>query len=409
MKYNVNKKKAFRGTMAGIAILVAIFFILKSCHKESSAISFDTARVSIGSVSNTVTATGTVQAVQTVSVGTQVSGVISKLYVDYNSHVKKGQLLAVLDRRPLLISLESAKSTYDNALAEIKYQASNFRRIKALFDKKMIAKSDYDQALYTYEKAKASLKGAQSEYSKAKINLGYAYITSPIDGVILNREVDEGQTVAANFSTPTLFSIANDLTQMKIEVSVDEADIGLIKKGQQVNFTVDAFPDMQFTGAVTQIRLQSVTTSNVVTYTVIVNAPNPQKKLMPGMTANVTIFVAEANNTLVVPSKALRFTPTQAALNSWAKNTGSKPIAYIPQSTTENKFIWVKRGNRIQPIKVNVGIDDDIHAEILSGLQQGDLVITSMNVSSSQGKVSEDTTSTGSSPFMPTPPKKGKH
>ncbi len=408
MKYNVNRKKALRGILAGIAILVAIFFILKSCHKESSSISFDTATASIGSVSNTVTATGTVQAVQTVSVGTQVSGVISKLYVDYNSHVKKGQLLAVLDRRALLISLESAKSTYDNALAEIKYQASNFKRIKALYDKKMIAKSDYDQALYTYEKAKASLKGALSEYSKAKINLGYAYITSPIDGVILNRVVEEGQTVAASFSTPTLFSIANDLTQMKIEVSVDEADIGLVKKGQQVNFTVDAFPDMEFTGTVTQIRLQSVTTSNVVTYTVIVNAPNPQKKLMPGMTANVTIVVANANNALVIPSKALHFTPTRAALNNWTKNTGSKPITFIPQSTTENQIVWVKRGNNICPVKVSVGIDDDIHAEIRSGLEQGDLVITSINASATQTKSSSDTASSGS-PFMPTPPKKGKH
>ena len=230
-----------------------------------------------------VTATGTLEAITTVEVGTQVSGVIEKIYVDFNTQVKKGQLLAQLDKTPLQAQVDQSQATVDNAEAELTYQKSNYERTKALYDKQLIAKSDYDLAVYNFNKAQASLKNAKSVHDKNKINLSYASIYSPIDGIILDRAVDEGQTVAASFNTPTLFSIANDLTQMQVEANVDEADIGQIVEGQRVEFTVDAYPDMKFAGVVSQLRLQPVETNNVITYTVIVNAPNPDLKLMPAI------------------------------------------------------------------------------------------------------------------------------
>ncbi|MFA5727274.1 MAG: efflux RND transporter periplasmic adaptor subunit, partial [Saccharofermentanaceae bacterium] len=313
-----------------------------------------------------------------------------KLYVDYNSHVKKGQLLAELDKRALTMNLQNAEASYENAKAEVTYQTSNYNRMKALWDKKLVAESDYDLALYNYTKANASLKNATSDYEKAKVNLEYAYIYSPIDGVILKRSVDEGQTVAASFSTPTLFSIANDLTQMQVEASIDEADIGQIKYGQQVTFTVDAFSDLNFTGKVTEIRLQPTTTNNVVTYTVIIIAPNPDMKLMPGMTASITITVEEAKNVLCVPSKVLRFKPDSALLLSYLKtqpsagNAGSKVKSTGDAGGPGDQVyaeIWVKQGTDIHPVRAQIGINDDINAQVISGLKEGEEVIVSMRLS----------------------------
>jgi HlyD family secretion protein len=410
------KKKTIIWVSAITAVLILVA-IAKGCKKEAAKITFETAIVKKGTVSNTVTATGTVQAIKTVSVGTQVSGVIDKIYVDYNSHVKAGQLLAQIDTRTLQTSLENSEANMENAQAEMTLQTANFNRIKALNEKSLVSQNDYEQALYNYTRAEATLKTAKLDYNRAKINLNYASITSPIDGVVLERAVDEGQTVAASFNTPTLFSIANDLTQMQVEASIDEADIGKIKEEQRVSFTVDAFSDLKFEGKVTQIRLQPVTKSNVVTYTVIVKAPNPDYKLMPGMTASITVCVEEAKDVLTVSSKALHFTPDMAVMEEYKKNlmekNGSDKNAPKPDGKPDGKtgstkhekhdstakMIWLKKGEMVFSVPVKIGIDDDMNAQVISGLKDGDEVITAMN--SSSAVVMKGASS---SPFMPKPP-----
>jgi HlyD family secretion protein len=398
------KKKLIIGGVVLIVILV-IFVRFKMSGEAEGQISIETARVKKGNVSNTITATGTVQAIKTVSVGCQVSGIVDKLYVDYNTHVKAGQLLAELDKRTLKTSLENALANLDNAKAEMTYQTANFNRIKALSDKNLVAQNDYDQAIYNYSKAQATLKTAQLEFDRASINLNYASIHSPIDGVILERAVDEGQTVAASFNTPTLFSIANDLTQMQVEASIDEADIGKVKIDQRVSFTVDAFPDLKFEGKITQIRLQPVTKSNVVTYTVIVKAPNPNLKLMPGMTASISVFVEEAIDVLVIPSKAIHFNPDMSLLQKYLEKLPGTVERTEPQELPNQMdstaiMVWVKNGNDIHPVPIKTGIDDDLNVEIKSGLTEGDEVVYAL---STNAPVVSPTQSTGS-PFMPKPP-----
>jgi len=421
------KKRIVTISGISVAVLVVSALIFNSCRAKKEHFTFETAKVTRGKMTSSVTATGTLEALKTVAVGTQVSGVISKLYVDFNSHVKKGQLLAEIDKVPLLANLETAQAALDDATAELAYQGANFNRIKALNDKKLVAQSDYELALYNYSKAQATLKNAKSGYDKARINLNYATISSPIDGVVLNRAVDEGQTVAASFNTPTLFSIANDLTQMQVEANIDEADIGQIKNGQKVEFTVDAFPGMKFIGEVTEIRLQPVVTSNVVTYTVIVKAPNPNNKLMPGMTASITVSVDEAENALIISSRALRFTPDQDMLRAYVKSlpdsirskieipmTGikpempgrpempEKPISKGKKPNQEkSNEVWVKNGAAIHPVKIDVGINDGSSAEIKSGVHEGDELVLSFSSGSDRAKPKDAAVS---SPFMPKRP-----
>jgi HlyD family secretion protein len=404
------KKKIIIGASLVIAVLVVIISF-KSYNKEVGQVSIETTKVKTGNVSNVVTATGTVQAIKTVSVGTQVSGIVDKIYVDYNSHVKAGDLLAQLDKRTLLTNLENAQASLDNAKAEMTYQTASYGRIKALTDKSLVSMDDYDQAIYNYTKSQANLKTAQLEYDRARINLNYATIHSPIDGVVLERAVDEGQTVAASFSTPTLFTIAKDLTQMQVEASIDEADIGKVKIGQRVSFLVDAFPDLSFKGEVVQIRLKSITKSNVVTYTVIVKAPNPDMKLMPGMTASITIYVEEAVNVLIVSSKALHFTPDPDLMAAYMQKNYPKGMTENNQWEKDNsgkidstfKNVWIKDSAGIRQKPIKVGIDDDLNAQIIQGLKEGDELVTSMNTSL---KFTRNTNSAApsSSPFMPKPP-----
>ena len=282
---------------------------IETICKKGNCHHFETVKVEKGNITNTVTATGTIEALKTVNVGTQVSGILQHVYVDFNDNVKQGQLLAKLDETPLQTQLDQSQSAVNQAQAQLNYQEATYNRLKVLYDKKLIAQSDYDQAVFNYENSKGSLSNAKSALARAKVNLDYATITSPIDGVVLNRAVEEGQTVAASFSTPTLFTIVNDLTQMEVQTSVDEADIGKVKKDQRVEFTVDAYSDMKFEGTVSEVRLQPVTTNNVVTYVVILSAPNPDKKLMPGMTASATIYVEEKTGALILSGKAVRFTP----------------------------------------------------------------------------------------------------
>ena len=395
----------------GSALLLGIagFFVYKSFGSTEKTVSFETSKVSKGTIRNTVTATGTLEAVKTVELGTQVSGVITRIYVDFNSEVKKGQLLAQLDETPLLAQLAQSKASVDQSEAEVKYQRATFERYKALIDKKLIAQSDYDLAEYNYNKSVATLHNAKSLNDRDKINLSYARIYSPIDGIILSRAVDEGQTVAASFSTPTLFTIANDLTQMRVEAKVDEADIGKIVNGQRVEFTVDAFPLKKFSGEVTEIRLKPVTSANVVTYTVIISAPNPDKILMPGMTANASFFVTERKDILLIPSRSIQFTPDTEALAVYNQSAGgSNPPPHFSesgvkerQSENSDKTVWIKDGLIVHSQKVKVGVTDEIHYEVLSGLNEGDEVVISMSTGTTDTKT---ITGQAKSPFMPQRP-----
>lgn len=404
--------------VAGVVVLAAVaFMIFRSFGNNHQSFDIETVKVEKGDINNIVTATGALEAIITVEVGTQVSGVIQKIYVDFNSEVKKGQILAKLDETPLVATLEQSEATVMQAEAELQYQKSTYERYKTLIDKKLIAQSDYDLALFNYQKAEASLKNAKSVHEKNRINLSYATIFSPIDGIILERAVDEGQTVAASFNTPTLFTIANDLTQMRVEASVDEADIGQVKEGQRVAFKVDAFSEMMFEGTVTEVRLQPVETSNVITYTVIIQAPNPDKKLMPGMTASTTIYVTEKKDILVVPGKALWASVDQNTMMQYyhsLEKAGKdiKPPAlpansrdYQNDMNDSNNAVWVKNGDEIYRKNIETGIDNGIDYELVSGLSEGDELVVSIK-SSGKSKTAKADNGNGGSPFMPQPPRR---
>lgn len=410
------KKKIIIIAIAVVAVVTTAFFLLKPKTVDASKINIETAEVKTGTISKTVTATGTLEAITTVEVGTQVSGIVENIYVDFNSYVKRGQLLAKLDTTNLSAAMEQSRATLDNAKAELDYQQANYDRLEPLYKKNMLAKSDFDQATYNLNKAKASYSNALAQHKKNKINLDYAFIHSPIDGIVLNRAVEEGQTVAASFNTPTLFTIANDLTQMEVQADVDEADIGQVKQGQRVEFKVDAYSDLLFEGTVTEVRLEPTITNNVVTYTIIINAPNPDYKLMPGMTAETNIFVLEKKDLIVVPSKALRFTPDQTLLMSYMMSQGKpempegakkgdmpdpgKMPGFSQQNANGGKMVWVKKDSLIRPVPVEIGLDDDINTEIISGLKAGEEVITSME----QQTAATVKKAAASNPFMPRPP-----
>jgi HlyD family secretion protein len=404
------KKKIIIISVLVVAVLVATFFIVRPKKVAVDNIKIETSTAKVGTISKTVTATGTLEAISTVEVGTQVSGIVKNIFVDFNSYVKKGQLLAKLDTTNLAAAMDQSRATLDNAKAELDYQQANYNRVAPLNEKKLISQSDYDQTVYNLNKAKASYNNALAQHRKNQINLDYALIYSPIDGIVLNRAVEEGQTVAASFNTPTLFTIANDLTQMKVEANVDEADIGQIKQGQRVEFTVDAYPDLTFGGEVTEVRLQPTITNNVVTYTIVISAQNPDYKLMPGMTAETNIYVLEKKDLLVVPSKALRFSPEEKLLWSFMS---SQPKPEMPKGEATlgmpeigssqgnaGKVVWVKNDSILRPVTVETGLDDDINIEITAGLKLGDEVILSME---EQTVAVEKTAATGN-PFMPRPP-----
>ena len=295
-----------------VAAGVCIWLIARP--SKGPKVLLETAPISHITIRNSVTATGTVEPVTQVEVGTQVSGIIDKLYADYNDQVKAGQLIAEMDKVTLQAELESAQAQLASSKTEYEYQTKNYARTKTLHEKQLVSDAEYDQAFYLYETARNAYEQSQAAMVKVKRNLGYATITSPIDGVVISRAVEEGQTVAAGFETPTLFTIANDLTQMQVVADVDEADIGQVADGQRVQFSVDAYPDDTFEGTVLQVRLEATTESNVVTYEVVIDAPNPDLKLKPGLTANVTIFTLEKDDATAVPTKALRFVPNAELL-----------------------------------------------------------------------------------------------
>ena len=346
-------------TALGASALCAALVIVSSCFGGGKKTAFDTVTISRGSITKSVTATGTIEPINQVEVGTQVSGIVDKLYADYNSEVKKGQLLAEMDRTNLIADLNSVTAMLNQAEVEYNYQLKNYERSKRLHEKGLISDTDYESSEYQYSTSKLQLERQRSEISKARRNLEYATITSPIDGVVLSREVDEGQTVAAGLNTPTLFKLAADLTQMQVVASVDEADIGVVSEGQRVTFTVDAFPDDVFEGSVSQVRLNPQTESNVTTYQIIVNAPNEDLKLKPGLTANITIYTVEQDDVFTVPMKALRFAPNE----SLDVNDGST--------------LWLLKDGAPTPVKVTVGINDGINTVVESAdIKAGDEVIT---------------------------------
>ena len=308
------KNKKIWLSICAVAVVVLGIWLLSGGKKEKK-VEFETMKVERQNIHTSITATGTIEPVTSVTVGTQVSGIVAKLYVDYNSIVKKGQVIAELDKTNLISELNRTRADLTSAQSTLDYQQANFNRYKTLFDKGLVSADEFESARLSYEKARQTVSSSRESVRKAETNLGYATITSPIDGVVLSKSVEEGQTVAASFNTPELFTIAQDLTDMRVIADIDEADIGGVKEGQRVTFTVDAFPDDHFEGKVTQVRQQATTSSNVVTYEVVISAPNNDLKLKPGLTANVTIYTFEKNDVLAIPTKALRFTPNEALLS----------------------------------------------------------------------------------------------
>ncbi|MGN0234476.1 MAG: efflux RND transporter periplasmic adaptor subunit [Bacteroidaceae bacterium] len=381
------KTPMLNNTVRVISLMLAAT-IITACSKKMG-FSYTEAEVVRQDIVTSVTATGTIEPVTSVDVGTQVSGIISKLYVDYNSVVKAGQVIAELDRTNLISELNSAQAMLKSAQSNLDYQKTNHDRYKTLYDKGLISANDYEQARLSFVQALQQTQQQRENVKKAQTNLGYATITSPIDGVVLSKEVEEGQTVASSYNTPTLFKIARDLTDMRVIADVDEADIGDVKEGQRVNFTVDAFPDDVFQGQVTQVRQQATTESNVVTYEVVISAPNNDLKLKPGLTANVVIYTLEVKDVLTVPAKALRFTPREAMLN--ADET-------ITDAEGKDK-VWVKDGTNLKAISVGVGVTNGILTQITSGLKSGTKVLT--DVVAEQPEEQEQ--AQNSNPFMPRP------
>ena len=373
----------------GAVVLIALAVWLLSGGKKEEKVSFETAKIEKQDIHTSITATGTIEPVTSVTVGTQVSGIVAKLYVDYNSVVKKGQVIAELDKTNLISELNRAKADLSSAQSTLNYETANFKRYQTLFDKGLVSANDYENAQLTYDKARQTVASSRESVQKAQTNLGYATITSPIDGVVLSKSVEEGQTVAASFNTPELFTIAQDLTDMRVIADIDEADIGGVKEGQHVSFTVDAFPDDKFEGYVTQVRQQATTSSNVVTYQVVISAPNKDLKLMPGLTANVTIFTLELNNVLAVPTKALRFTPNEALLQEGQQ---------IADTEAPHK-VWTMEGNTFKAHAVETGTTNGMLTEIVSGIGEGTEVLVDFSINGGN----EASEQKASNPFMPRP------
>lgn len=370
------KKKIFSKVWIAmiLVVVIAVAAWLLSGGKKEEQINFKQEKVATHTLQNSITATGTIEAVTSVTVGTQVSGIVNKLYVDYNSVVKKGQVIAELDKTNLISELNTAKANLASTESNLSYQSANMKRYQTLYKKGLVSADEYENALLAYRQAKEQVASSRENVQRAQTNLGYATITSPIDGTVISKSVEEGQTVAASFNTPELFTIAKDLKNMQVIANVDEADIGGVAVGNRVNFTVDAYPDDTFEGVVKQVRLEATTNNNVVTYEVVISAPNADLKLKPGLTANVTIFTKEQANILSVANKALRFTPT--------KETVGKDMKIV-DCKGKNK-VWTLNGNTLTAHSVNIGQSDAMHTQIISGIKAGQSVVTEIVVDASE-------------------------
>lgn len=399
-------KKKIISLAVGVIIVAGIAIWAFGGQAKKRKVVYETATVDRANISNSVTATGTIEPVTEVEVGTQVSGIIDRLYADYNSVVTKGQLIAEMDKVTLQSELASQKATYDGAKAEYEYQQKNYERNKGLHEKQLISDTDYEQSLYNYQKAKSAFDSSKASLAKAERNLSYATITSPIDGVVISRDVEEGQTVASGFETPTLFTIAADLTQMQVVADVDEADIGDVEEGQRVSFTVDAYPNDVFEGKVTQIRLgatssssSTTTTTTVVTYEVVISAHNPDLKLKPRLTANITIYTLDKQGVLSVPAKALRFTPAVPLVGS---------NAVVKDCEGEHK-VWTREGDTFTAHPVSIGISNGIVTEITGGINEGTQIVSDAVISTgAETAIAEGQGDGERSPFMPGSPGNNK-
>jgi HlyD family secretion protein len=409
-----------------LIIIIIIGLLLIGCigyfvfHKDNNTVELITEKPHYGDVATSVTATGKIQPVDTVAVGTQVSGTIQKVFVDFNSVVKKGQLLAQIDQSLLLAQVEQTTANLQLSRSNLSYQLSNFNRQSELYKAGGISRADYETARNQYEVARDNVNSVAAQLKSVQKSLSFTNIFSPIDGTVLSRKVSEGQTVAASLNTPTLFSIAKDLTKMQVQASVDEADVGNVKVGESASFTVDAFPDDVFKGTVIEVRLQPTISSNVVTYTTIINAPNDDLKLKPGMTANIIIYTKEVKNTLLISAKAIAFQPDSTLgkqfkirkifLGNNSKNKGSggsyknktntASLGNKPQNDTvdhKKAIVWKKVGDSIIPKHIKIGLDDDVNVQIIKGITAQDEIITGVN----SLKQSKNSKGADSSPFIP--------
>lgn len=406
------KKKTWIIVIAVLAILAAALFFFLRKNSRGAAPVYETSLIARGDMENSVTATGTVEPMEQVEVGTQVSGIIDKIYVDYNSCVKKGQIIAELDKTVLQAELETARLSVESNKNEFLYQEKNHKRNKRLYDKKMLSESEFETSQYNYKRARIAYEQSLAQEVKARTNLGYATIYSPIDGIVISKGVEVGQTVAASFSTPTLFTIANDLQSMQVVADVDEADIGQVKEGAEVTFTVDAYPDEVFEGRVNQVRMQANTNNNVVTYEVVILAENPELKLKPGLTANVSIYSMRRQNVLRLPVKATRFRPVELMHREIPDSMMRRPPVSQGKACAdslggERKIVFVMNRDAgegepaLQPKMVRVGVSDRIYYEVLGGLKEGDEVCVGMGVAGARNAAGPVA---ARSPFMPGPP-----
>ena len=401
---NPKYKKYFKSSIIVLVAAIVVFFGYKYFTTEKKAsIAVQTVKLSKQNVTTSVTATGTVEPVDQVDVGTQVSGIINHIYADYNSPVKKGQLLAELDKTNLQESVNNALAQYNASLNELNYYQQNYNRQNNMYKSGVISKADYEQAAYQVKNSQETVSQRKTALAQARTNLSYANIYAPIDGIILSREVEEGQTVAASMTTPTLFTIAKDITKMQVEANVDEADIGGVEVGQRVSFTVDAYPQEEFSGRVRQVRLSATTESNVVTYTVIIDADNPEQKLKPGLTATITIFTQELKDIDTVPASAIAFSPDTETLQKYYQQNQIK--AKIPEIKTgkgKEKYIWIKNNDgSLSQKQITVGINDGINIQVVSGLSGNEQIVSSLDEQTEPVAKSE---SDESSPFMPKRP-----
>jgi HlyD family secretion protein len=403
--------------LAVLVIVVAAIILYFRTGKTSQAISFITGRAQYGYVAKTVTATGTIQPVDTVSVGAQVSGVVKNVYVDFNDAVRQGELLAKVDPSIITAQTEQAKANLDNAKSNLEYQLSNFNRQDQLFELGAISKAEYQLSVNQYNSARASVNNATAQLNLARKNLSYTDIYSPISGVVLTRNVSAGQTIASSFNAPTLFVIAKDLTKMMVRAAVDEADIGGVRSGQNVAFTVDAFPDDVFEGTVQEILLRPSVSANVVTYTTLINVDNNNLKLKPGMTASINIYIEEDTNALLIPSRALNFKPDSSLLKGYKIRKAQQDTAGVGKKDkgkkdnhrdTTNKlsrentgvrksYVWIKSGDTLTEKRILTGLNDDTYVKVIKGLSTDEEVVT--NIVTSGNKNNSDNTQR--SPFMP--------
>lgn len=381
--------------LAAATLLTAV-----SCGKKQK-VSLETVKAERGELTETVTATGTIESVTQVDVGTQVTGIIDKLYADYNSVVSKGELIAEIEKTLLQSDLRSAEANVESARLTYEYNLTNYNRDKALHDKQLISDYEFQTSTKELKVSKTAYDKAVADRVRAAKNLNYAEIYSPIDGIVISRDVEVGQTVVSNMNVANLYTIA-DLDNMQVIGNVDEADIGQVKVGQPVTFSVDAYSDDLFEGKVTQVRLNPTTESNVVTYEVVVAAPNPDHKLIPGLTANLTIYTMRESDALLLPAKAFTFEPREIE----GDDALPRPSGQAPAETSGRKCVWVVKGGSLVPTLVEVGASNGIKTQILSGLDEGAVVATGYDETASAAPSGGEEGER--SPFAPQPPGRNK-